>query len=157
VVLLSKRNKPLGKHTLECDLLVNDTHHPLDFKILMDDEEILKIRTTKPTYRISHKFLSTPSEHSIKFILSGKTDEHTTLDGDTFIKSAQVEVTNITFDGINISEILLSNESLTTYTHNSNGYSEEIVENFNTSCMGFNGVMELKFTTPLFVWLLDIS
>ena len=143
--------------TIGCKISVSDPSRPLNFKILLDDKEVFFEKTTQSEYTFLSVIDETNNTHSIKFIMDGKGDDHTTMDGDKLISSAQIEITDISFDDNVISELLLSNESLTTYTHNSNGYSDEIVEKFNTSCMGFNGEIEMKFETPLYLWLLDIA
>jgi len=143
----------MGTFEFSCDLLINDIGHPLDFKILLDEVIIFDIVTQNPTYSFSHN-IDNFKNHSIKFVLSGKNDSHTTTDSNgEIIESAQVEVVNISFDKFDISNLLLSDESISTYTHNSNGSTNEIVERFNTSCMGFNGVIELCTTFPISSWI----
>ena len=144
-------------YSVSCDISANVIGQPLNFKILLDDVEVFSEYMTKPDYKFHHKSLSDDTSHSLKFILSEKTNDHTKVDkSGNFVDSAYVEIKNISFDNINITEILMSNETLTSYTHDKNGYSNEIIEKIYTPYMGYNGVVELKFNTPIYMWLLDI-
>lgn len=91
-------------------------------------------------------------EYTVRIELSGKTNEHTTLDEQgNIIKDALLEFSNFELMGINI-DMLLFKEAK--YRHNHNGNSEEVVQNFAMS-MGCNGSVEFKFTTPIYMWLLE--
>lgn len=138
-----------------CDILINDPSRPLDFKILHDNDSIFETRTTETSYKISHSIEEDDNTHSIKFIMSGKTDDHTIVDDNNeIISSAQVEIKNVKFDEIQIDDLFLSNDNLATYTHNQNGYGDEVTDVFDF-CMGCNGTAEFKFGTPVYIWLLE--
>jgi hypothetical protein len=131
---------------------------PLDIKVVIDDDIILDVNGSENEYHIVHNILENDIEtlHLLKIIISGKTDEHTLLDNDgNLIKSSEVIVSNIAFNDIDLTNFLLKNDDLMTYTHNKNGYSDEVTEAFDPR-IGFNGTAELKFKTPIYEWLFTL-
>jgi hypothetical protein len=144
----------LDKHSLNCDIVINDIDNPLNFKILMDGSEVVSIKTNKPMYSFSHEFIHS-DEHNLSFVLSGKTDKHTSIDiNNNIIKSAQVEISNITIDGIDITNVLLGDDNISEYHHsyNRNEDDTEIHNGFDRS-MGFNGTLNIRFQTPIHSWV----
>jgi hypothetical protein len=141
-----------------CDILVNEPSMPLTFKILLNDDEIYNIETSESEYHFNINLQHTVGDvapHSIKFVMEGKTDDHTVIDDNgKVVKSAQIEIENISFDDINITPFVMAYDNLISYTHNENGYSEEKTVPFDPS-MGCNGVAELKFKFPIYKWLLE--
>lgn len=93
-------------------------------------------------------------EHSIKIIMSGKTEEHTVLDDKTgdIVTDTHLIFNNFSVDEIDIDHILLTKPW--PYTHNFNGTGEETVDEFY-DIVGCNGTIEFKFTTPFYIWLLE--
>jgi hypothetical protein len=138
-----------------CKILVNAPKLPLNLTVLLDDTAIFETKTDQPEYKISHDISNDKAEHSLKFIMSGKTDNHTIYDNNSeIVKTAQISICDISFDNTNVSDLFLSTSNLITYTHNHNGYTSEIVESLK-STMGCNGVAELKFSTPVYLWILN--
>lgn len=140
---------------ISCTISIDSPELPMDLAVLIDDTVILETKTNRIKYKISHDIAKDESDHSLKFVLSGKTDEHTIFNDDgEIVKSAHINVQNISFDGIDITDILLATDNLMTYTHDGNGYTNETVDTFDP-LMGYNGVAELKFSTPMYIWLLE--
>ena len=90
--------------------------------------------------------------YKIKIVLSGKTNEHTKIDGQGNI----IEDTVLTFKDFELLEINLDSivSKLAVYQHNFNGNDQEVKQNFYLS-MGCNGTVEFDFTTPTYLWLLE--
>jgi len=140
---------------LSFDLEVSDPSRPLTFKVAINDNIIYDIQTTKSFYNFEYFIPDNHSKYKVNFIIDGKTDAHTVIsDNNEIVSSAQITVKDIELDDINLSEMFFNNDDLITYTHNNNGYGDEIVDVFD-ACLGFNGVVEFTFETPLYVWLLD--
>lgn len=92
------------------------------------------------------------TEHSLELILKNKLSEHTTVtESGEIITDAVLKVTNISFDQI-ISDNIVFGQAQ--YTHNFNGTQSVINEKF-FGTMGCNGIVELKFSTPVYLWLLE--
>jgi hypothetical protein len=91
-------------------------------------------------------------EYELKWVLYGKTNEHTQIDSQgNIVKDALIKITDVAFDGIELNHLL--NEQ-TIYRHNFNGNGDHVVETFN-NFMGCNGTVTLKFTAPFYLWLLE--
>ena len=60
-------------------------------------------------------------------------------------------ISDIQFDEIRLGHLV---HELANYTHNFNGTGPYVVEPFSNS-MGCNGTVSLKFTTPVYLWLLE--
>jgi len=91
-------------------------------------------------------------EHELIFTLSKKTAEHTRVDADgNIVDDVVVTITDISFDEISLGYTLLENSS---YTHDFNGTGEPVTEKFSGT-MGCNGTVTLKFSTPVYLWLLE--
>ncbi len=91
------------------------------------------------------------AEYTVKFIMEGKEDSDTIFIDNTIMQSAEIIIDNIKFDDYDITQLL---EQQAYYTHNFNGYGEHVTELFS-KCLGCNGIVEFKFTTPLYLWLLE--
>jgi len=91
--------------------------------------------------------------NNIKFVMFGKTDKHTTtLNG--VETSTQISIKNIKLDGIDITDLFCTDKPFSTYTHNNNGYSSEVVEVFDL-VLGCNGVAEFEFFAPVSSWFIE--
>jgi hypothetical protein len=92
------------------------------------------------------------AEHILKFVLKNKLPEHTQLsESGEIIDDAVIKITNILFDQIPMDSIFLQQAQ---YTHDFNG-TQPIIQDKFFDCMGCNGTVELKFTTPIYIWLLE--
>lgn len=140
---------------LSFDLEVSHPLKPLNFKLLINDSIIYDISTTKKQYHMEYQIPNNTNKFKVNFELSGKTDQHTTInENNEIVESAQITINNIELDDISLSKMFFNNDDLITYTHDNNGHGNKIVDVFD-ACLGFNGVVEFNFETPLYVWLLD--
>ena len=136
------------------DINVSDTSKPMKLLITLDDDVIIDTKTTNDLYRISCDFLDDDTTHSIKVHLSEKTNSHTIIKNDKIISSAQLEITNFLINGLDIFDILSSKKEVAKYLHNSNNPGN-FVEHYYDPIMGFNGIVEFNFKTPVYAWLFD--
>ena len=91
-------------------------------------------------------------EHSLRIILHGKCQEHTCIDeSGVIVSDARVVIKDVAFDEIKLGHMFTK---LAVYTHNLNGTGTEAQHQFYGE-MGCNGTLELKFTTPIYLWLLE--
>ena len=76
------------------------------------------------------------------------------IENGEIVGDKRVEIANIMFDDIDISDMAYNNHELMIYRHNTNGHSDLVECAFDPS-LGFNGEVELKFHTPIYLWLLE--
>jgi hypothetical protein len=91
-------------------------------------------------------------EHIVKIILKNKTATHTKIDeSGAIIKDSLVSISNIKLDDIDLNQLFLEKS---VYIHAFNSEAEPTVNSFYGN-MGCNGVVEFRFTTPSYLWLLE--
>jgi len=102
---------------------------------------------------VTHEFDdNTNTEHNIKFIMSGKKSHHTTVDAQNqIVKDAVLTISNIEINNIDLDFVYFKH---CTYSHDFNGNGPVVSENF-FGTMGCNGSVDFKFSTPVYLWLLE--
>ena len=92
------------------------------------------------------------AEHTLRFVLKNKQPENTQLtDAGEIAHDACLQIDNLIFDGIELGHMF---NRLTVYQHDFNGTQAPVKESF-FGTLGCNGTAELKFTTPIYLWLLE--
>ncbi len=92
------------------------------------------------------------TEHTLELILKNKLPEHTKVsDSGEIISDAVLKITDISFDQIPIGDIVFNQAQ---YAHDFNGTQSAVEEKF-FDCMGCNGTVTLKFSTPIYLWFLE--
>lgn len=126
---------------------------PLGLEVWIDQECILDTQHVTSLIAFSHDIDDDiEQEHELRIILKNKKPEHTAISTDgTIISDALLIVSNLVFDGMNIDQIAAV---AATYTHNFNG-SQPFTQAAFFGPMGCNGEVSLKFSTPLYLWLLS--
>jgi len=95
---------------------------------------------------------NTVFEHSLRIVLHGKRHEHTCIDENgNIVSDARLIVKDFAFDEIRLGHMVTE---LAVYTHDFNGTGSKTQERFHGE-IGCNGTVELKFATPIYLWLLD--
>jgi len=101
---------------------------------------------------VTHEFTEDDSQHSLRFVLKNKTEEHTKLDEKgNIIKDAIISIQDVHFDEIEMNQILIDH---CVYTHNFNNTKDTVHEKFYGQ-LGCNGTVEFKFNSPFYMWLLE--
>ena len=142
----------MDKTTLTFDLASSDYAAALGFEVLLDDVSLLSIdHVTEPT-PVSVAIPDDESEHEFKFVMKNKTPEHTVLVVDGNITAdAMLSITNVAFNDIKLGQLFVEN---CVYHHDFNG-SQTLIEDKFYGDMGCNGHVSLRFTTPIYLWLLE--
>ena len=124
---------------------------PLQLQVCMDDQ-ILDSVTVTDAKHCAYNVTLADGDHELKLIMSGKTTAHTVLDPQgQIVTDVMLEFANVELDEINIGTML---QSLAVYTHDFNGTGDQVHDQFYHA-MGCNGTVSLKFTTPVYLWLLE--
>ena len=104
------------------------------------------------TMIFSHDFSDGDGEHCLQIVLSGKTTEHTVVDhAGNIVKDATVQISQVVIDELDINQLFLEK---CVYQHNFNGSQPDITDTFH-GIAGCNGVISFKFSTPIYLWLLE--
>lgn len=95
---------------------------------------------------------SVEKEHLLSIVLKNKKPEHTTVDENGEIMSdVRLIVKDISIDDINLGHLITK---VAEYHHDFNGTNSPTTEKFYGE-MGCNGTVKLKFSTPVYLWLLE--
>ena len=149
-----------------CEISNSDPAVPLVLKIYIDGANVLTLAPVPAEYYFESTFEDSEltQTHTIEFELLGKSPEHTVVDDQgNIVKDALITVENFQIDDIDISSILtgypnaLYNDVPThiiKYCHDFNGTQPALLDTFH-GMMGCNGTVTLKFTTPVYLWLLE--
>lgn len=141
----------MGKITFTCTIENNSDFENLGVEFWLDETKFFDSLIAKGITPITYEFAEDEADHSVKIILKNKTAEHTTISDDgKLLSDALISVKNIKFDDIEIDQLFFENA---VYTHNYNGSGNWVDEKFYGH-MGCNGKVELKFSTPFYMWLL---
>jgi hypothetical protein len=92
------------------------------------------------------------AEHTLKLVLKNKQTEHTQIsETGEILNDSCLTISQLKFDDI---ELNFNLWKTAVYQHNVNGTSELTDHKF-FGTMGCNGTVELKFSTPIYLWLLE--
>jgi hypothetical protein len=121
-------------------------------EVWINDTEIFSCDHVQQAQTIQFDLSDNDGDHELCFVLKNKTGEHTQIDQDgNILKDAVLNVDNLKFDGITLGQLFYDHA---VYTHNLNGTAQETLEKFYGS-LGCNGTVSLKFSTPMYLWLLE--
>lgn len=138
--------------TISCVINTTNVSANLGIEVWLDEEQILNQDNVVNLIELNHTLPDDDGEHELRFVLKNKTIEHTKIDEQgNIISDACLTISNLSFDDIELKQIFV-NEAV--YTHNFNGTQPETQTKFYGE-MGCNGTVSLKFTTPIYLWLLE--
>lgn len=136
----------------QCQIENSDPDCKLGLEIWLDDQRIYQNVWVKQAETVSYEFVDDEGQHCLRWVMSGKTNDHTKLDeSGAIVKDALLSVWDVEFDEIKLGHTF---NELATYQHNFNGNGADVTEPFNNS-MGCNGTVSFEFSTPFYLWLLE--
>ena len=139
----------------EISFLVNTTNNliPLGFEAWINDQKIFDTDHLDTEKKITATVSDDPAEHELKFVLKNKLESHTVIDKQgNIVSDATVKISHIMFDEIELKQLVARTAN---YRHNFNGTGEFFDDIFYDE-MGCNGTVTLKFTTPVYLWFLEL-
>jgi hypothetical protein len=138
--------------SISCVITSTDISRPLGLEVWVDDQLTLDVDHVRQTIDWYHELPEDSADHELRFVLKNKTQDHTTVDqSGNIINDACLTLSDIKFDGIELGHMFIE---LSEYTHDFNGAGPMTKETFYGT-MGCNGTVSLKFTTPIYLWLLE--
>jgi hypothetical protein len=138
---------------IEFDVVPTAPHSPLSLTVELDDKTVWQSTAVTETSHVRIEIdQSVEAEHSLRWILANKTHEHTVVDSEgNIVSDSMIQIQNLTMDDINLTAYLYT---MATYTHDFNGTGQQQTDAMYAD-LGCNGVAELKFSTPVYLWLLE--
>ena len=149
---------------LKFDVGTTDAECKLGVKVTLDHNVIYNNSHVTTTDHISHDIDDQDAAHELRLELYGKLPQYTEIDeAGNIVKDALITVENFLIDDIDISSMLTNYPNnlyqdvpthLISYRHDFNGTQPVTIDPFH-GAMGCNGTVTLKFTTPVYLWLLE--
>ena len=133
--------------------VVQSTGPDLHLTVKLDDTIIYNKSPGDSPEKISYSFDdSVETEHVLCFEMSGKLPEHTTVtESGEIIQDRVIKISEVAFDDIVLGQVFIESSK---YCHDRNGTSDPLEEKFY-GVMGCNGHVEMRFSTPIYLWLLE--
>ena len=138
--------------TISCTLDTTNPDASLGFEAWVNDQKFFDSNHVQARQPIVIEITDDDGEHELRFILKNKTSNHTQVDAaGNIVADAKLIVTDLAFDEIQLGHMVTEQA---VYTHDFNGTQQEIQDKFYSE-MGCNGTVSLKFSTPIYLWLLE--
>jgi len=135
-----------------CVVSSTDFSVPLGLEIWLDEQKFFDQDHIDRSYPVEHEISDDDGDHELRFVLKNKQSDHTQVDAaGTIITDATVTVNGIEFDGIDCDYLTTV---LAQYQHDFNGTGDSTTQKFYGE-LGCNGTVKLKFSTPIYIWLLE--
>lgn len=134
------------------DVSTSSSDCPFSLEIWLDDLCLLQTKHIENLYKFAHEFADDEKEHELRIVMDGKTTEHTTVDDQgNIIKDATLTISNVVIEDLDMNQLFLDR---CVYTHDFNGTQPKIEDTFH-GVAGCNGTISFRFTTPIYLWLLE--
>lgn len=135
-----------------CKIGTTNPSAKLGLEVLLNGTSVFKTDHVTETINFEHAISDDVGEQEFQFVLSGKTATDTKIDTDGNItEDAMLTISDLYTSEIDLTNIVYEHAE---YTHNFNGNGAETKERFFGN-MGCNGTVSLKFSTPVYLWLLE--
>lgn len=121
-------------------------------EVWLNDQRLLDLDHVTGPVNFTHDISDVDQDHVLKFQLKNKLPEHTKIDSENrIVQDACVTVTNLQFDGIPLGQVFFD---LAIYEHDYNETNAPTQDKFYGH-MGCNGTVIFRFSTPIYMWLLE--
>ena len=141
---------PTAKIAFSLD--TTDSTAALGFEAWIDDRQFYDSDHVTGTAHLQVEISDDDATHQLRFVLKNKTSDHTSIDeSGNILADARLKIMNLTFDEIPLGHMVTEQA---TYEHDFNGTGLPVQEKFYGE-IGCNGTVSLKFTTPVYLWLLE--
>ena len=137
---------------ISCSINTTDISAKLGIEVWLNNQQLLNQEHVTELIEFKYDLPDDDAEHELRFVMKHKNTEHTKIDEQgAIVSDACLTVSNLAFDEIELKHLFIDHSI---YTHNFNGTQTEIQDKFYGE-MGCNGTVSFKFTTPVYLWLLE--
>jgi len=136
---------------ITCTVSTSNLLAKIGLEVWLDDQQLFDTNHVNDQ-QLEWSIREDEADHELRFVMKNKTTDHTQLDEHgKIIQDVIVKINNLCFDEIELGQLFIDHA---TYTHDFNGTKKTVTEKFYGE-MGCNGTVSLKFTTPIYLWLLE--
>lgn len=139
--------------TAKLSFCVAATGSDLRLIVRLDDEVLYDHYPTIESIYVEREFADHGDRvHLLSWEMQGKLPEHTEISpSGAILRDRHITVTDMAFDNIQLGHVF---SQTTSYHHDTNGTTGVITQPFY-GVMGCNGRAEMRFSTPIYLWLLE--
>lgn len=138
--------------SISCTLDTTNPMATLGFELWVDEKMLFDTNHVENKQQVLVEISDVDGEHELRFIMKNKTQNHTQIDeAGSIVSDARLIVTELAFDEIQLGNMLTEQA---VYTHDFNDTKKSTQDKFYSE-MGCNGTVSLKFSTPIYLWLLE--
>jgi hypothetical protein len=138
--------------TISCTVGTTAPAAALGFEVWVGDQKFFDSDHVQTQQPIVVEIADDDGEHELRFVLKNKNSDHTQVDAaGNIVSDARLIITDLAFDEIQLGHMVTEHA---VYTHDVNG-TEKLTQHKFYSEMGCNGTVSLKFSTPIYLWLLE--
>ena len=136
---------------IACNVSTSNLLAKIGLEVWLDDQQLFDTNHVNDQ-QLEWSISEDEADHELRFVMKNKTTDHTQLDEHgKIIQDSRITIQNLCFDEIELGQLFIDHAE---YTHNFNGTKDIITDKFYGE-MGCNGTVSLKFTTPIYLWLLE--
>ena len=137
---------------ISLDVTNASEYHNMGIELWIDQTRFFDNTISPGRHHVIHEFECADGEHWFKIVLKNKTHENTRIDEQGNIATdALINISNVCLDEIDIDNMM---HNLADYVHDGNGSQTLAVHDFFGD-LGCNGQVQLRFSAPLYLWLLE--
>ena len=138
--------------SISFDINSTNPESPLGVEVWLNNQQLVNIEHVTGLIPVTVELSDDDGDHDLRIVLKNKTVDDTTVDSNGHIvKDSCLTVNNFKFDDIEADQ-LVSDRAV--YRHSFNTDQPKIDDEFYWQ-MGCNGTLSLKFSTPIYIWLLE--
>lgn len=138
------------KIPIRCKISTSDSDAALGIRVSLDGQVIFEKNHVTNTENFECWLDNTEQQHDLQFEMFGKTAEHTKIDSShNIIQDAHLSISEFSLDDIDLASFANFD-----YCHDFNGTGNAVTDKFY-GYLGCNGTVTVKFTTPIYLWLLE--
>lgn len=134
------------------EIAPSDLACPLGVEVWIDQQQIFNCDHLTATETVQFDVEEDDGEHKLCVVLKNKLPAHTKINAEGNIEQdAVITIGRFEFEDIDVNQVV---QEQAVYHHDFNGSAAPVEDRFYGS-MGCNGSLSLKFSTPIYIWLLE--
>lgn len=138
--------------SISCQIGTTNASATLGLEVWVDDQRFFDSDHVQTTEKITIEIADDEADHELRFVMKNKTSSHTQVnESGAIVADAVLTISTLSFDEILLGHMLVEQA---VYTHDFNGSGPSTQDKFYGE-MGCNGTVSLKFSTPIYLWLLE--
>jgi hypothetical protein len=138
---------------IELELAATSECTDISIAIYCNNNLLLSSTASRDPRTIIYEIDDAPNDHLLSLVMTGKNHTHTIVDDNgNIVEDIYFKITKLEFDELDMTEIFCQGKLC--YTHSFNSDQPQLLDEFY-GIIGCNGTVNIEFSTPIYLWLLD--